>query len=496
MKNIQRRDFLKLSAVAALYTLGTTKLEAADDTTGYKAIVVVFHEGGNDSLNMFVPSSSDAKSGYQNYANIRSNIKVSDTELQLPLDSNSNLDLSSGNPYNVDGSLGTAYTSGFYKHNGLDVATNALMPEFAHLVNKGKVAIVANCGNMISPTTKTEYANGSKPKPPFLFAHNHQTKLTLSGEASSLNFSGWAGRVFDKWESVNNGNIYGLNISLSGITHIFEADTTSPLMINPNGPSKYYKIEYSGNNRRGMYDDFLNLPRRDMFTNLYNKIRKHSFDMQDTIVDDWQNNAPDFSSLQNAYGKELFSKPTDAQLQQKSPIFACTSLLKGLSAAAKLAKIGKDAGLHRQIFYLNDGGYDTHNNQTKQHSRKIRGISMAMGDFYKALEYMGMENEVTVLSCSEFARSTGENGDGTDHAWGGSYFVMGGAVKGGLYGTMPDLTLGSDDDMTRKGRLIPTTSFTQYFATVMKWFGADDNTLDKVFPELKNFTQKDLGFMS
>ena len=74
-------------------------------------------------------------------------------------------------------------------------------------------------------------------------------------------------------------------------------------------------------------------------------------------------------------------------------------------------------------------------------------------------------------------------------------FVLGGAIKGGVYGTIPDLTLGGDDDMTKKGRLIPTTSMSQVYGTIVKWFGGDEKTLDKVFYELKNFSQRNLGFI-
>jgi len=103
---------------------------------------------------------------------------------------------------------------------------------------------------------------------------------------------------------------------------------------------------------------------------------------------------------------------------------------------------------------------------------------------------------VTTFNISDFGRSTGNNGDGTDHAWGGSYFALGGAIKGGLYGIMPDLTLGSDDDLYSKGRLIPTTSMSQYYATILNWFGVDSTLMDIVLPELKNFETKDLGFMN
>ena len=491
----QRREFLKLSIAATSLLFGSKILANDSFEDGYKAIVVLYQAGGNDALNMLIPSSSDPQKGYSNYIKIRENIGVKANELTLNIDGNGDLDLSSGNPYATDDSLSKAYTVGFYRHqdkNGddLGLATNALMPELAHLINSNKVAIIQNCGNLIMPATKAELEAKTKTPPPFLFAHNHQTKLTFNGEAALLDYTGWAGRIFDRYKDLNGGDIYGMNISVGGVTHLFEGELTEPLLINPSGPSEYFRINTT------LYDSYMQLPRREIFTKLYNKIRIHSVDMQNTIVDDWQNRAPDLSAVTNAYGEALFSKPSNTTLSQSGSTLTDTSILKQLEAVVKLAKIGKDRGLKREIFYIDDGGYDTHNNQSQQHARKLRGLSLGLGDFYKALEYLGMENEVTLLTCSDFGRSTGDNGDGTDHAWGSSYFVLGGAVKGGLYGQAPNLSLGSDDDYTKKGRLIPTTSMSQYFATVSKWFGLDESSLNAIFPELKNFSQTDLGFMS
>jgi uncharacterized protein (DUF1501 family) len=280
-----------------------------------------------------------------------------------------------------------------------------------------------------------------------------------------------------------------MNLAITRTEHLFYGKNTTPLIINAGGPSKYNKLN------RNLYDQLLAINANNMFKKLYSNLQRHSFEMQDIIVNDWNNNSPSFSST-NAYGGELFSNPSNAQLEQASPTFADTSMLRNLKAVAKLAYIGKNRGLKRQIFYVFDGGYDTHSNQTQQHARKLRGMSLGLGDFHKALKDMGMENEVTTFNISDFGRSTGDNGDGTDHAWASNYFAMGGAVKGGLYGTMPDLTLGSDNDMSKKGRLIPTTSMSQYYGTILKWFGAEGEILDHVLPELKNFPQQDLGFMN
>lgn len=486
MKN--RRDFLKLSAVAASALLIPSSLFAEDSNfSDYKALVVVFNAGGNDGFNMFIPSGDNPLTGYDNYAKARENIKVANTELTLSTQENQ-LDLSIGNPYTLNNDISLSYRKGFYKHENMDIATNALMPELAHLVNQGKVAIVTNLGNIIEPATKEEFKAKTKTLPPYLFAHNHQTKLMMTGESSILNYSGWAGRIHDNWLDVNNNDIYGMNIAISRNNHLFYGDKTSALTIKANGPTSYKRIKQDIHTQLNQIED------ENPFRRLFNNLKQHSFDMQDTLVDDWKNNIPSFTSM-NAYGGALFSEPSDEELEQSSPILTDTSIIKQFAAVAKLAYIGKNRGLKRQIFFIQDGGYDTHNNQVNQHSRKLRGMSLGIGDFTKALQEMGMENEVTTFNISDFGRSIGDNGDGTDHAWGNNNFVLGGAVNGGLYGTLPDLTLGGSDDISKKGRLIPTTSMSQYYGTIIKWFGADEDVLAKVVPELNNFSTKDLGFM-
>jgi len=484
-----RRDFLKFSMTGISALSLPINLFAEETFNDYKALVVIYHGGGNDGINMFIPSGNDTLKGYSNYAKIRDTIRVKDTPLELPLNNNNNLDLSGGNPYSSNDNLMESYTNGFYKHTGLDLATNPLMPEIAHLVNQNKIAIVANAGNLIEPATKAEFKAQTKSLPPFLYAHNHQTKLMMNGEAGLLDYTGWAGRLFDNWQDVNGGDIYGMNIAIDRTEHLFYGDKTTPLSINSGGPTPYKNFD------RAIYDSMVTQSQNSIFKKYYQQLQQHSLLMQDILVDNWKNNAPTWTST-NAYGGELFSYPTDSQLEQSSPTYADNEVLRKLKAVAKLAYIGKNRGLKRQIFFVYDGGYDTHSNQTQQHAKKLRGLSLGLGDFYKALKDMEMENMVTTFDISDFGRSTGSNGDGTDHAWGGNYFAMGDAVKGGIYGTLPDLTLGSNDDITKKGRLIPTTSMSQYYGTILKWFGVDDITMAKVLPELNNFDLKDLGFMS
>jgi uncharacterized protein (DUF1501 family) len=122
-----------------------------------------------------------------------------------------------------------------------------------------------------------------------------------------------------------------------------------------------------------------------------------------------------------------------------------------------------------------------------------------MSAFYAATVEMGVAQNVVTFTHSEFSRTlqpAGDNGNGSDHAWGGHSLILGGAVKGGdMYGTFPRLLLSGPDDMTEEGRWVPTTSVDQYAATIASWMGVADADVAKVLPNLANFQQKRLGFI-
>jgi len=108
---------------------------------------------------------------------------------------------------------------------------------------------------------------------------------------------------------------------------------------------------------------------------------------------------------------------------------------------------------------------------------------------------MGVANQVTAFTASDFSRTYNPNGSGTDHGWGTHCLIMGGAVQGGdIYGRMPSLVVGGPDD-TGRGRWIPSTSVDQYSATLASWFGVSSANLSTVLPNIGRFAQPNLGFM-
>jgi uncharacterized protein (DUF1501 family) len=110
---------------------------------------------------------------------------------------------------------------------------------------------------------------------------------------------------------------------------------------------------------------------------------------------------------------------------------------------------------------------------------------------------LGVSEKVTLFTQSDFGRTLTSNGDGSDHGWGGTQFVVGGAVKGGrFFGEYPSLSMDGPEVLPMGGSVIPTVSADQYAATLAKWFGVPQQSLPLIAPNLVNFSEWDLGFMN
>ena len=128
------------------------------------------------------------------------------------------------------------------------------------------------------------------------------------------------------------------------------------------------------------------------------------------------------------------------------------------------------ADLGTKIFYTQHGSFDTHSGELVSHSKLWNEVSGAIGDFYDDLREHGREDEVVIVVFSEFGRRIKDNGSGTDHGSGGVAFVIGGDVKGGLYGQYPSL---KEADQI-EGDLHYNNDFRSTYSTIVeRWFGLD-----------------------
>ncbi len=169
------------------------------------------------------------------------------------------------------------------------------------------------------------------------------------------------------------------------------------------------------------------------------------------------------------------------------------SLARQLRIVAQLVAAGTGLGMKRQVFMVGIGGFDSHSHQMRDQPLLMGRVAHAVDWFMQALQAQGQLNNVVLFSASDFGRTLASNGDGCDHGWGGHHFIAGGAVKGGrITGTMPTTALGTADDLG-SGRLLPSTSVSQYAANLGAWMGLGPADLASCLPSLSAFNSAPLG---
>ncbi len=128
-----------------------------------------------------------------------------------------------------------------------------------------------------------------------------------------------------------------------------------------------------------------------------------------------------------------------------------------------------------KLFYCQTGGFDTHANQLGQHERLLNNVAASIQAFQKDMDAKGMGKKVVVMCFSEFGRRVNQNNSaGTDHGAAAPMFVIGGGIKGGIFGSYPSLTDLDDGDLRY------STDFRRVYATLLdRWLNADSSKILK-----------------
>ena len=162
-----------------------------------------------------------------------------------------------------------------------------------------------------------------------------------------------------------------------------------------------------------------------------------------------------------------------AELGQNTVEYPNNSMGTQLSIIAKLLS----GGLYTPIFLTHQYGYDTHNNQLNDHNNLMSVLSSSIGTFFQDIENLGLKDRVLLLTTSEFGRRPFENGsEGTDHGTAAPQLLFGSKVKGGIYGSDPNMT-----EFDNNENLLHEFDFRQLYSTVMsEWFNLPYTDIENI----------------
>ena len=451
-----RREFLKrasalsFAGTAAPFALNLASIGAASAQSvgGYRAIVCLFLFGGNDHTNTVIPYDPTEHTAY---LNARTPIAFARDALTAT-------------------AIAPAASQG-----GRPFAFHPALTIFKTLYDAGKVAVVANVGPLIVPTTRAQYRNGSVPLPPKLFSHNDQQSVwqanTAVGEGARL---GWGGRVGDLLTSQNGLTVFTC-ISASGNAVFLSGRDVLQYQVSSSGAVSISAISgtlFGSSTASSAYRRIITRTSPHLFENELGQVTSRSID-----------------------ANALLASALPPASQFTTPVPANNGLASQLNVVARMIFARSALSANRQVFFVSLGGFDNHDTLLNEHNLRMQSMNAAVAAFYSWLQQMQIENSVTLFTASDFGRTLTSNGDGSDHGWGAHHFAIGGAVQGGVYGTFPQVQFNTNDDIGQ-GNLLPTTSVDQYAATFARWLGVADAGMPDVLPNIVNFgTSRYLDFL-
>ena len=439
-----------LSSVGLGLSLAGRSAAAAHHAEDYRALVCILLAGGNDCYNMLVPNDQDQ---FDEYAAIRSDLALDrSTLLALPM---------------VEEGPNRGRTFGL--HPG--------MPETRTMYEDGDLAIVANVGTLVEPVDAAAVASGNVRVPLGLYSHADQIQQWQTALPDSRASQGWGGRVADLYaeRGADTGIGISMNISLSG-SNVFQSGrrTDAYSIHHRHGAPGIYDY---GPARRRAVDAILAVEHSNLLRREYSRRLRSAIDQQAAFT----------SAIATA--PELETPFDDDRFSQS------------MRQIARVIGAHDSFGVSRQTFFVRVGGWDHHDEVLDNQARMLPWISRGLHSFRGAMQELGLFDQVTTFTTSDFARTLTSNGKGSDHGWGGHHLVLGGAVRGGrMVGDYPLLSANSPLDVGR-GVYVPTTAVEPYFAELALWLGVAPSDLDLVLPTVRRFYSPEsnaapLGFLN
>ncbi len=430
---------------------------AAQSTDDYKALVCVFLQGGNDHANTLIPYDTTS---HAQYVAARAALAIPRTSLH-----------------------GTALTpSNASSFPGRQMALAPSLFTLKSHFDDGKLAMLLNIGPLLRPTTLDDVRN-NRSLPPKLFSHNDQQAVWQSFHPEGA-LTGWGGLIAEQGLPSAASRSPGDNltcVNLSGNAVFLNGVSTSQYMVNPMGLVP------------------LRSDARDWFgvTGLSTAFEALSVNVPDSSHWMARQHASVMKRAREVNG--LLGAAMDAPGATIRPLTSVISeadyeerrLSLQLNMVARMIEARQALGRKRQVFLVALGGFDHHDGLPASHPTLLRRVGEAMSSFQDDLAALGVSDQVTTFTASDFGRTMNSNGDGSDHGWGSYHFVMGGAVRGGrFYGQLPDVVGGTTD--IGQGRLLPTMAVDHLSAALARWMGVTDSAaMARIAPNLSNWAGVD-----
>ena len=399
-QSASRREFLRRAGAftslgaAAPWALNFAAMSAATDQAhaqsadGYKALVCIFLFGGNDNHNTVVPFDP---ASHKQYADIRTTIALQRSELAAT-------ELVPSN----------AWT------NGRAMALHPSMTPLKNLFDNGKLALAMNMGTLTREGTTLADYKAKRGLPPKLFSHNDQQSVWQSSLSEGAS-QGWGGRMADLFAAGNGQGALFTSISAAGNAVFMSGNDTVQYQVTPSGSVTINPV-YGSAASTSSLKSLLQSAGPNLFEQDHANIAKRSI-AADQQVRAALNSVGDLN-------------------------FPASGLASQLKVVARLIAARASLGVRRQVFFVAQGGFDNHDDLIEKHPVLLGNVAGAMGAFYDATVALGVQNQVTTFTGSDFGRTLANNGDGSDHGWGSHHFVMGGAVQPRTWvGRLPEVTV-------------------------------------------------------
>ena len=310
------------------------------------------------------------------------------------------------------------------------IGFNPSMAPLKNLYEKGNVAIINGIG----------YAEPNR-------SHFRAMDIWHTGETKSVGTEGWLGRAIRELDPRGENVLTGVNFGRGLPRALFAKDVPVASVGDLNTYGLFPDIE----------DDESRNIALNAFSQMYGGIGK------DTIANFFSQTGMDAMK-----GADILRRAP--KMYSSTVEYANTDISQSLKSIAQVMF----ADIGTRVFYAQHGSFDTHSGEIASHQKLWSELSIGLSDFMSDLKEHEKDKDTIIFLFSEFGRRIKDNGAGTDHGSGGVAFVIGGDVKGGLYGRYPSL---NEKDQV-EGDLAFNNDFRTTYSTIAeKWLGVDPESV-------------------